>query len=229
MRGHERAHEASGRGGRAERPGLPRACGGGGWDRRDPPRRGHAGLQRRRPRRPARPAGARRDLGPGLWAGARGRLASRPGKRGRSRPPAAHHRARAVHHGARQRRAGSDQRTDRRRARGRGERPPGADVRAHGGSGGAARAGRPRAGVPAGHAAPRRLRARADGDGVRLAPGAVEGRRHVRLTAVARPRLHPDRGPIQHGAPHLGERPLAVRAARGARRGLARRSSSRSS
>ena len=49
--------------------------------------------------RPA-PACARRDLGPRLWAAARRRLAPRPGKRGRSRPPVAHHRARAVHNGA---------------------------------------------------------------------------------------------------------------------------------
>ena len=84
-----------------------------------------------------------------------------------------------------------------------------------------ARADGARAGLPRGHAAARGLRPRPDGDRVRLAPRPAAGR-HLRVAARRRPRLHAGRRALQQRPPHLRERALAGRAARGAGGGVAR-------
>ena len=165
---------------------------------------------------------ARRDLRRGLRRAARRQRAARPRRRRGAGPACARRGPRAVHHAARQRGARRDQRPDGRRARARGERPPGADGRARGGSGGHARAG------------PRSTRAfpEATPHLVVFLHGLMETEFAWRLGAArqggtyasrlaARPGLHAGRGPLQQRPPHLRERPLAGRAARGAGGGVA--------
>ena len=161
------------------------------------------------------PGGARRDRRPQLRERPRRARPGCPG--GRRCRRAAGQRPRPRHRPGRPGGPGDPQRGPRRPRRARGPRPrtghehPGVRPRRPAGHRG------PAADVPRRHRPARRLPARPHRDrgllGVRgrEAPRRRDG--HLRQPAAARPR--PDAGlpALQHGAAHLGERPLARRAA----------------
>ena len=228
MRGHERDHETSGRDGGAERPGLPRACwgrGGIGAIHRAVATRAFSGVgPGGRPVQLVHDAISDRVYG--LCAEAP-RSSAREALR--SRPPAAHHRARAVHHRARQRVLGviNGLIGDALEEEGSDLQEP-MSVRMEGQV------------VPLEPAALAQAFPQATPRLAVFVHGLMETEFAWRLGqsrtgGTYASRLSRDLGctpierPIQHGAPHLGERPLAVRAARGARRGLARGARARSS
>ena len=121
------------------------------------------------------------------------------------------------------------QRPGRRPARARAQPAPGADVDPRRRPAGGARARRAGRAPTRTHAAARRLRPRPDG-ATRSAGGSARARRagSLRRAAGARARLHAGLRPLQQRPPHLRERALARRPARGPGRGVAGRGRPRS-
>ena len=180
---------------------------------------GHDGARHRgagvrlRPRRAGRSSSCttRSPAASSARSAARPRAAGRGAADAGRAPPAA--RAPAVGDAARRPRDLRPQRPGRRPARARGQPAAPADGGPRRRPPRPAASGRAGRGVPGRDAAARRLPPRPHGVRARLAPRRPRGLRHA---ARPRPRLHARLRPLQHRPPHLRERALAVRPARGA-------------